>query len=83
MTGETQLSVYKEIAKQGALVLILCIGLFYFYQDNKRHQDRIEKRLTEVEQKVDDCYKDNINILKNQIDKNNLILEKLLKSGGR
>lgn len=78
MTGETQLSIYKEIAKQGILVLLLCISLFYFYQDNRRHQERVEIRLNEVEKQVNECYKDNINIMKNQIDKNNLILEKML-----
>lgn len=85
MTKEVKNEVLKELIKGGLAFIIMGAGLWFFYTENKEYQERVNKRLEKVEKQALDCSNENINILKEyvqksntQLDKNNKAIERLL-----
>lgn len=76
MTKELKTRIFEEAIKGGLAFIIMGVGLWFFYTENKEYQDRVNRRLEKVEQQALDCTQENISILKDYVQKSNIQLEK-------
>lgn len=77
MTVQLKNTILQEFVKAGVLVIVLSTGLYFFYEDNKRHQTNVEKRLDKVESRLDECNDKNVEILQDQVNKSNQLLKSI------
>lgn len=80
MSSTERADIFKEVIKQGGVVTLLMAIVYFLYNQNIQHQERIEKRLDVVEEQMSNCARENTDIMRNQIDKNNAILRELIET---
>ena len=78
MNTTERADIFKEVIKQGGVVTLLIAIVYFLYNQNLAHQERIEKRLDVVEEQMTNCARENTDIMRNQIDKNNAVLKELI-----
>lgn len=69
-------TIVQELVKAGLAFVIMSAVTYVFWQENKQYQERVNKRLEKVEQQALDCANENINILKDYVQKSNIQLDK-------
>lgn len=84
MSTTERADIFKEVIKQGGVVTLLIAIVYFLYNQNLAHQERIEKRLDLVEEQMTNCARENTQLrvemtemARNQIDKNNTFLQEI------
>jgi predicted metallo-beta-lactamase superfamily hydrolase len=77
--GEIKSLAINKLLEYSPIVIILAGSTYLFYSENRQYQEKIEIRLERLEIQVENCQEKNIEILQNQVNKNNFLLEKLHK----
>ena len=76
MSNNIPNTIFTELTKAGVLFSVLGLAVYYLYSDNRRYQENIEKRLFQVELQVNECMKENNEILRNEVNKGHIVIEK-------
>lgn len=79
MSTTERADILKEVIKQGGMVTLLIAIVYFLYTQNLAHQERVEKRLDLVEEQMTNCARENVDIMRNQIDKSNNVLKEFME----
>lgn len=76
MSEDVKNKIWQKIAEGSLVVVFMGIVSYYLYNDNLRHQERLETRLEKVEEQVENCMRENLEILRNEVKRGIEVIER-------
>lgn len=70
MTQEVQNKIWTELAKAGALFLVLGVVIYFLWLEFKKNQDELRMEVKTLRIETKECSKSYQNLLLNQLEKN-------------
>jgi len=75
--SSNQLAIWEWAKQQGPTFAVMAIVVWVLYGKLNETEQRYEKKLEKIEKQVQDCNQAQVEILRTQIEKNNLLMEHL------
>ena len=72
-----QIELIGWAKQQGPIFVIMAVVVWVLYSKLNQQEQRYEQKIERIETKIDDCNRAQIEIMRNQIEKSNMLMESL------